>query len=161
MPLNINIQQILLHLFNFVLLFAILYFLLYKPVRDFMEKRAASVQKMHDDAAAKLAEAEGVKAAYTKQIDAVQDEIKELRAQADLETAAETQKKLAAADKQAEAIIADAHRKAEAERNKILKEANSEIAELADAMAEKVVTKSVSDAFDDFLLSAERGNDHA
>lgn len=39
LPLNIDWQQILLHAFNFVLLFAILYFLLYKPVKDFMEKR--------------------------------------------------------------------------------------------------------------------------
>ena len=32
MPLNIDIQQILLHLFNLVLLLSILYLLLYKPV---------------------------------------------------------------------------------------------------------------------------------
>ena len=38
-PLNINWQQILLHLFNFAILFAGLYFLLYKPVKKFMEKR--------------------------------------------------------------------------------------------------------------------------
>ena len=37
-PLNIDFSQILLHLFNVVILFAILYFLIYKPVRNFMEK---------------------------------------------------------------------------------------------------------------------------
>ena len=31
MPLNINLQQILLHALNFVILFGALYFLLYKP----------------------------------------------------------------------------------------------------------------------------------
>ena len=36
MPLNIDLQQICLHLFNFTLLLAILYFLLYQPVKDFM-----------------------------------------------------------------------------------------------------------------------------
>ena len=30
-PLNIDWQQILLHLFNFIILFGILYFFLYKP----------------------------------------------------------------------------------------------------------------------------------
>ena len=41
MPLNINLQQILLHALNFVILFGALYFLLYKPVRDFMDSRKA------------------------------------------------------------------------------------------------------------------------
>ena len=52
MPLNIDLQQILLHLFNFVVLFAILYFLLYKPVKSFMDKRTASyeeIRKMRHD----------------------------------------------------------------------------------------------------------------
>ena len=35
-PLNINLQQILLHLFNFAILGFGLYFLLYKPVKDLM-----------------------------------------------------------------------------------------------------------------------------
>ena len=42
-PLNIDWQQILLHLFNFVLLAGGLYFLLYAPVRNFMEKRAGDI----------------------------------------------------------------------------------------------------------------------
>ena len=38
-PLNIDWQQILLHLFNFLILAGGLYLLLYKPVKAFMEKR--------------------------------------------------------------------------------------------------------------------------
>ena len=38
-PLNIDFLQILLHLFNFVLLAGGLTFLLYKPVNNFLEKR--------------------------------------------------------------------------------------------------------------------------
>ena len=38
-PLNIDWQQILLHLLNFVILAGGLYLLLYKPVKTFMEKR--------------------------------------------------------------------------------------------------------------------------
>ena len=50
MPLNIDWQQILLHVLNFTILFAVMYFFLFKPVKDFMEKREASYQKKHDDA---------------------------------------------------------------------------------------------------------------
>ena len=39
MPLNIDWQQILLHLLNFVILAGGLYFLLYKPVKNFMLAR--------------------------------------------------------------------------------------------------------------------------
>ena len=41
MPLNINLQQILLHALNFVILFGAMYFLLYKPVKSFMDSRKA------------------------------------------------------------------------------------------------------------------------
>ena len=39
-PLNIDWQQILLHLLNFSVLTLGLYLLLYKPVKNFMEERA-------------------------------------------------------------------------------------------------------------------------
>ena len=68
MPLNINIQQILLHMFNFVLLFGILYFLLYKPVKDFMEKRKHEYEecdkRAHDD----MKDAAALKADYEKKL---------------------------------------------------------------------------------------------
>ena len=38
-PLNIDWQQILLHLMNFAILAGGLYLLLYKPVKQFMAKR--------------------------------------------------------------------------------------------------------------------------
>ena len=39
LPLNIDFQQILLHLLNFVILAGGLYLLLYKPVNKFIKKR--------------------------------------------------------------------------------------------------------------------------
>ena len=66
MPLNINLQQILLHALNFVILFGALYFLLYKPVRDFMDSRKAHYEKMDADAKAALAQAEKTKACSTR-----------------------------------------------------------------------------------------------
>ena len=50
MPLNINLQQILLHALNFVILFGAMYFLLYKPVKSFMDSRKAHYEKMDEDA---------------------------------------------------------------------------------------------------------------
>ena len=53
-PLNIDWQQILLHLLNFVILAGGLYLLLYKPVKAFMEKRQAYYQEQDRQAAEKL-----------------------------------------------------------------------------------------------------------
>lgn len=161
MPLNIDFQQILLHLFNFVLLFAILYFLLYKPVHDFMAKRSASIDMLNNDAQAKLKEAEDIKAEYEKNLANVKVEIEQRKTEAEHEVSLIKAKKIKEAEGEAERIISDARRRAEAEREKILKDTNSEIVELANAMAEQVVTKSASEAFELFLKSAERGGGDA
>ena len=50
MPLNIDWQQILLHLLNFVILFAGLWLLLYKPVRKFMQNRREHYEKTDAEA---------------------------------------------------------------------------------------------------------------
>ena len=49
-PLNIDWRQILLHLLNLVILFLILYFLLYNPVKKFM-KNAKNITKNRTSAA--------------------------------------------------------------------------------------------------------------
>ena len=58
MPLNIDWQQILLHLLNFVILFAGLWLLLYKPVKKFMNGRREKYEKMDGGARQKSARAE-------------------------------------------------------------------------------------------------------
>ena len=75
MPLNINLQQILLHALNFVILFGAMYFLLYKPVKSFMDSRKAHYEKMDEDAKAVLAEAEKTKAGYEAQLKSADEEI--------------------------------------------------------------------------------------
>ena len=49
-PLNIDWQQILLHLFNFSILVGGLYLLLFKPVKNFMDKRTKHYQDMESAA---------------------------------------------------------------------------------------------------------------
>ena len=57
-PLNIDWQQILLHLLNFAILAGGLYLLLFKPVKAFMEKRESYYQNMDSEAKQKLQDAE-------------------------------------------------------------------------------------------------------
>lgn len=57
LPLNIDWQQIFLHLFNFVILAVGLYLLLYQPVKKFMDERDAYYKRLDAQAQEKLAEA--------------------------------------------------------------------------------------------------------
>ena len=82
MPLNIDWQQILLHWMNLAILIGGLYFLLYKPVKDFMEKREAHYRELDRQAAGKLEEAEQIKAACQAKLDGAEAEIHEARSKA-------------------------------------------------------------------------------
>ena len=145
-PLNIDWQQILLHLLNFVILAGGLYLLLYKPVKTFMEKRQQYYQEQDAKAAKTLADAEKTAA-----------EVRQQLKNAD----AAMQRQLSDARAQAEQILADAHAAAQREHDKLLSDAQKELKDLAVTATEKLVLQSDGDAFDQFLDAAERGESHA
>lgn len=158
MPLNIDWQQILLHLFNFIILFAILYFLLYKPVKQFMDKRTEYYKKLDDEANANLAESEKVKAEYTQRLSNAEAEIAESRKTAHKELAVSLDTRKKQAEEEASKIIADARIVAEREREKILREAQGEIADMVTTATEKIISGSdTTDAYDQFLAVTQRG----
>ena len=68
-PLNIDWQQILLHWLNLAILAGGLYFLLFKPVKQFMEKREAHYREMEEQAAGKLREAERIQESYRQKLE--------------------------------------------------------------------------------------------
>lgn len=162
MPLNIDWQQILLHLFNFVLLFAILYFLLYKPVKRFMDKRAEYYQSLDAQSNANLADAEQAKETYRQKLASVEDEIAARRAKAQAEIEEARAEALRHAGDEAAGIVADARRNMEDEHKRMLRQAQSEITGMIADAAEKIVAQSTtSEAFDQFLDAAKRGESDA
>ena len=68
MPLNINFQQILLHMFNFVILAFGLYMLLYKPVVAFMKKREDHFADLEKQAQEAKSQAEATLAEYNAKL---------------------------------------------------------------------------------------------
>ena len=156
MPLNIVWQQILLHWMNLVILTGGLYFLLYKPVKQFMEKREAHYQEIEDQAAGKLREAEELKAAYQAKLDGAEEEIRQARtkAQAAVQQSVEEQKA------QAEQIIAKAQAEAASSRERMMRESQRELRELTVRAVKKLTVKADMDLFDQFLDLAEGGEQH-
>lgn len=158
-PLNIDFQQILLHLFNFVILFAVLYFLLYNPVKKFMKKRTEYYKSVDDKANAELKKSEELKKEYTDKLLALENELEEKRQNEHRKISEEKEKDLSAARAEADKILANARKAAEIEKSKIISSAQNEILDMAAEAAEKIVkTSDVSDSYDSFLASAKRGD---
>lgn len=142
-PLNIDWQQILLHFFNFALLAAGLYFLLYAPVKKFMDQRTAHYEAMDKEAEDKLKEAKDIKATYEQQLANASDEIRVKKNEADKKAQDSALTIITSAQEKADKIVADAKDSAELERKKIIDSAKNDIAQLAAEAAEKVVKKAL------------------
>jgi len=165
LPLNINLTQIFLHLLNFLILFAILYFLLYKPVKSFMEKREKTYRDMDDEARDNLRVSEETKAQYESKMSEADSEISQMKQKSRQEIEKNRETQLAAAKDEAERIIRDAKNEATREKERILSEAQAEISEMVTDATEKLALKATAgEAFDQFLdavdLAEERGSKH-
>ena len=155
-PLNVDWQQILLHWMNLAILTGGLYFLLYKPVKQFMEKREAHYRELEAQAAGKLQEAEELKAAYQAKLDGAEEEIHQARAKAQ----AAVQQSVVEQMAQAKQIVAKAKEEAANSREQIIRESQRELRELTVAAVKKLTVKADTDLFDQFLDLAEGGGAH-
>ena len=154
MPLNIDWQQILLHMLNFVILAGGLYFILYKPVKSFMAKREQHYKEMNDAAEANRAEAAALRKATQEKYDAAVDEVIRMRTKASDEIEAEKQRLLGEARAEARRILETAGKTAEMRSKKALADANDELRTLAMEAVEKLLINDGS-ALDKFLDAAE------
>lgn len=155
-PLNIDWQQILLHLFNFSILAGGLYLLLYKPVKSFMQKREEYYKNMDCAANKKLDDAKQAEAEYLNKISEIEKESAALKSKAVKEAEIAAKERLADAEKEKQHIIANAKEAAEAEKSKILHEANEEIEGMVSAAIDKMLASLGKNPFDDFLDSAKK-----
>lgn len=155
-PLNIDWQQILLHLFNFTILFGALYILLYKPVKDFMAKRTSYYADMDSKAENALKAAEDSRMAYDEKVQAFEEEVRAERSKVNKEIAESRDRQLAVAKADAEKIVSDARTEANREKEEIIASAQKEITDMVTGAMEKLtLEQSASDAFDQFLDAAE------
>ena len=136
-PLNIDWQQILLHFFNFSILVGGLYLLLFKPVKNFMDKRVKHYADMES---------------------AAQEREKRTAAAKEAESFAQQQR--AAAQQQADKILTAARENAENDRKKIVAEANREAVSIAEDAMEKLLAAQTARAYDSFVNAAEGEERH-
>ena len=161
MPLNNDFQQVLLHLLNFVILFGALYFLLYGPVKKFMEKREAEYRETDEKTKANLADSESAKAKYEAMLENAELEIEKRRSDAQKDADRSAQAVIDEAKVTADGIIKKARAEAQKEHDELISSARKEVAAAAVEMAEKIVSESTLDSYDTFIAATrkEESND--
>ena len=155
-PLNIDWQQILLHLFNFAILVAGLYLLLYNPVKKFIKKREEHYVQVDQEAEGKRQEAEELAEQHRVRLQEVDKEIVLKKAEAQKEIDSMREEQLAEAQKQAEAILVQAKAAAEQERQEIMDKMSDQLKDLVLNAAEKIMLMDQKDPYQQFLDLAER-----
>ena len=142
--ISVNIWQILISLANLLLIFLILKKLLWKPVQKVMEERKAMVDKQFADAADAQAEAEADKAQWAEKLATADEEAAARIAEADETARRHGDRVVADAKEKAEGIIRQAEAEAELERQKATASMREEIADLSTVLAEKMLEREIN-----------------
>lgn len=159
-PLNIDWQQILLHLFNFAILAGGLYLLLYRPVKNFMEQRQNHYESMHQQAQQDREQAEKLKAEYEDKMSQVEAAITQRKTEAEQELSQLRSQRVAEAKQEAEAILAKARESAKREQEELVSSVSKELVDMAVTAAEKIALGADGDPYEQFLNLAERRTSH-
>ena len=156
LPLNIDVQQILLHVLNFSVLALGLYLLLYRPVKKFTGKRAEYFQNLEETANKSASDAETARAEYENRLKHADEEIAEKRADALRSAEEERSRILAEANEQSRKIKDEATAAAAIEHERMIRKAKSDISDMIITATENIISCDTSDnrkIFDCFLDS--------
>ena len=138
-------KSLIVQAINFVILLLILKRILYKPFLAKMEERTQAIQKSLDEAQAARAQATRQQEENEARLRAAHAEAAAIRAQA-LKEAAEEQKRLVeAARAESQRLVETAKAQMDADVRRAREELRREVADLATAVAEKLVRRSLRD----------------
>jgi len=128
---------------NLIVLYLILKRFLFKPVTEFMEKRAKSIQDGFDNAEKLKNEALKVKAEYEEKIRQAHVEAEKIISDAHKKAEQDYETVIKEAKIEADRLLENSRREIELERQYMIKEMRNEIASLALAAASKVLEEQV------------------
>ena len=133
-------------------LFLIASHLLFNPVRDMMEKRQARIKDELDTAASDMENAKALKEEYESKLKEVDKEAEAILAEARKRALANENKIVADAKEEAARILERAGVEAELEKKKAADEVKRERVVLASMMAAKVVNAAIDTTVQDSLV---------
>ena len=139
-------------LLNVCILAVVLGFVLYKPVRAFLQKRTEKISGQFDEARDKMAQADMLKAEYEQKLKEIDGERIKVLEEAKISAAESSQKILDESRKDAEAIRKRAEKSILMEKERLNEETRQYIIEVSALMAEKFVEQSMNPDTQDRLF---------
>ncbi len=137
---------------SMLVLFTILSYLLFNPVRDMLQKRQQRVVDDQETAKRERQEAIEYKEAYDKKLKEVDKEAQEILSAARKKAMQNEAKIVAEAREEAARIIERANAQIELEKKRALDDMKQEMITIASMMAEKVVSASIDTTVQESLL---------
>lgn len=138
-------RSLIVQIVNFVILLFIMTRLLYRPVLAKMEERTAAIKRSLDEAQAARAEAARQQQENEARLRAAYTEAAAIRAQALKDAADEQRRLLDAARTESQRLIETAKAQMDADIRRAREELRREVSDLATAIAEKLVRRSLRD----------------
>ncbi|MCD8218807.1 MAG: F0F1 ATP synthase subunit B [Ruminococcus sp.] len=143
--LDFDIWTILFSVINILVLFFFLKKFLFGRVNAMLEKRAQMVQDDLDQAKQSAADAAALKSDYEQTLVGAKQEVRDILSAAEQRSRAQSNEITMQARQQADAILREAQKEIERERQRTLDGIQGEIADLALAAASKLMEQQVND----------------
>jgi len=138
-------KSLIIQMLNFLILLAILHRLLYKPLLAKMQERGVAIKTSLEAAEAARAEAARQQEESAERIRAAYAEAQSIRAAALKEAAEEQRNLVESARREAQLLVESARAQTEADIRRAREELRREVTDIAIAVAEKLVRKSLRD----------------
>lgn len=148
----INQADLIAQIVNFTILIGLLYWLLYKPVRAFMDKRTAEIEEQIKAAESNQAAAEALRIELEKKANESRQQARQFLDEAAKRAETLQGDMLAQARKDAEAVVARAQEVARLETEKARAELRSEVGELSLLLASKIISESLDQERHQYLI---------
>ncbi|MBA7655240.1 MAG: ATP synthase F0 subunit B [Candidatus Aminicenantes bacterium] len=137
---------------NFIVLFGGLAYFLYKPIRNFLQKRSQEIEQGLKEAGDAQREAELKLREANARLATLEDEIEKLKKEAEIEGRKEREKVIQLAQQEAERIKYFAKQEIEMLMRAGIQDLKQYTAELASALAEERIKKKMSPEDQSFLI---------
>lgn len=131
---------------NFILLIGILYYLLYKPVRQFMDQRTAEIEGQIRSAEENQKAAEALRLELERQTQESRQQARQFLDEATKRAEQVQAQLIAEARAEAQTIIEKAREAAQREKEQAWKELKQQAGELSLLLASKVISESLDQA---------------
>jgi F-type H+-transporting ATPase subunit b len=147
-----NVRDFIGKTVNFIVLFGGLAYFLYKPIRNFLQKRSEKIEQGLKEAGDAQREAELKLREANARLATLEDEIEKLKKEAEIEGRKERERVIQLAQQEAEKIKYFAKQEIEMLMRAGIQDLKQYTAELASALAEERIKKKMSPEDQSFLI---------